>query len=526
MGIYHYSNWDGRQDFPDLDKDRLLSELERNLTAYGDLTTALWKMQREGIDDNEGRHLAGNRELYQRLEQKKRELEAQFDFYSAARILRRQLEKITDSEQLTDLPEDIDRQLETLKQHRFSNPDTRREMERLLFALQNNSLESLGGTGNKPADVGTGKGAELVSRSSKEPLTLNDTLKLLVLLQKMDRLEAQLKQNQRRHSLYALDPNLVGEVLGEEASASMERLCHLDSLLLNAGYIRQTDKGHELTPRAIRRIGQKALEEIYAQIRRNGAGNHNLKYSDAGGMRLEETKKYEFGDDFNLHLLNTVMNSLLREPQRPPLILTPADFETVKTEPMTRTAAVLLLDLSRSMPRHGNFQSAKRVALALTELIRTRFPTDSLYVVGFSTYARQITPDDLPTMSWDNRDRHTNIQHGLWLARQLLAREASANKHIILITDGEPTAHIENGAVFSKYPPTEHTRQMTLAEVRNCTEDGIAINTFIFEGADFTEEFIKGLVKINRGRVFFTSAQTLGRYLLMDFIARKSKVIQ
>jgi uncharacterized protein with von Willebrand factor type A (vWA) domain len=526
MGIYHYSSWDGRQDFPDLDKDRLLSELERNLTAYGDLTTALWKMQREGIDDSEGRHLAGNRELYQRLEQKTRELQDRYDFSSIARALRRQLEKIIDTEQLTDLPEDIDQQLETLKQHRFSNPDARRELERLLSALQNNSLESLGGSGNKPSYVGTGKDAESEPHSIKEPLTLNDTLKLLALLQKMDRLEAQLKQNQRRHSLDGLDQNLVGEVLGEEVLVGMERLRHLDSLLLDAGYIRETDKGHELTPRAVRRIGQKALEEIYAQVRRNGAGNHNLDRSGAGGMRLEETKKYEFGDDFNLHLMNTVMNSLLREPQRPPLNLTPADFETVKTEPMTRTATVLLLDLSRSMPRHGNFQSAKRVALALTELIRTRFPIDSLYVVGFSTYARQIAPDDLPVMNWDNRDRHTNIQHGLWLSRRLLAREASANKHIILITDGEPTAHIENGTVFSKYPPTQHTHQMTLAEVRNCTEDGITVNTFIFEGADFTEEFINGLAKINQGRVFFTSAQTLGRYLLMDFIARKSKVIQ
>jgi len=515
MGTYRYSTWDGQQDFPDLDKDRLLIELERNLTAYGDLTTALWKMQREGIDDSEGKHLVGNRELYQRLEQKRRELQEHLDIASA-RVLRHQLEKITDTEQLNDLPEDIDRQLEILKQYQFANPEAEKEFERLLNALQDNSLEPLGGSGNRPAGKGTGSGAT----------TPRDTLKLLSRLQKMDRLESQLKQNQRRHNLGALDENLIAEVLGEEALASIIRLSRLDSLLFNAGYIRETDKGSELTPRAIRRIGQKALEEIYAQIRRDGTGNHNLNYSGSGGMRLEETKKYEFGDDFNLHLLNTVMNSLLREPQRPPLNLTPDDFETMKTEPMTRTATVLLLDLSRSMPRHGNFQSAKRTALALAELIRTRFPTDSLYVVGFSTYARQIMPDDLPTMSWDDRDRNTNIQHGLWLARRLLSREAGANKHIILITDGEPTSHIKNGVVFSRYPPTQYTRQMTLTEVRNCINDGITINTFIFEGADFSEDFINGLVKINRGKVFFTNAQSLGRYLLMDFISHESKVIQ
>lgn len=242
-------------------------------------------------------------------------------------------------------------------------------------------------------------------------------------------------------------------------------------------------------------------------------------------MKLEETKKYEFGDDFNLHILNTVMNTLRREPRKPPLFLAPDDFETMKTEPLTRTATALLLDLSRSMPHHGNFQAAKRVALALMELIRSRYPTDSLYVIGFSTWARQIAPVDLPVLGWDSRDRHTNIQHALWLARRLLAREASAGKQIILVTDGEPTAHIENGQVSARYPPTERTRLMTLTAVRNCTEDGITINSFIFEGAEFTQEFI-GLAKINRGRVFFTSAQTLGRSVLMDYVARRSRVVQ
>lgn len=129
-------------------------------------------------------------------------------------------------------------------------------------------------------------------------------------------------------------------------------------------------------------------------------------------------------------------------------------------------------------------------------------------------------------MSWDERDHHTNLQHGLQLGRQLLSREAGANKQILLITDGEPTAHIEKGTVVAKYPPTQQTRLATLAEVRNCTEDGISINTFIFKGAEFTEEFINGLVKINKGRIFFTRAQTLGQYLLVDYVAGRSKVIR
>jgi uncharacterized protein with von Willebrand factor type A (vWA) domain len=523
MGVFRYSNWDGQQDFPDLDKDRLLSELERNLTAYGDLKTAIWKMQREGIEDSEGHHLSGNRELYQRLEEKKRTLQENPDFIFKALALRRQLEEILDKENVADLPEDIVDQLEALKQHHFLNIEASRELERLLNALQNNSLEPLGGTGSRPTETKTGKGQ---GTSTLKPLSLEETLKLISLLQKIDRLEAQLKRNQRVHSLEAIDFRLVDDVLGTQALADIVRLSRLDSLLMKAGYVRVTEKGSELTPRAIRRIGEKALEEIYARLRKDGLGNHRLNEPGSGGMRLEETKKYEFGDDFNLHLLNTVMNSLLREPRRPPLSLTPGDFETFLTEPMTRTATVLMLDLSRSMPRHGNFQPAKRVALALTELIRTRFPADKLYIVGFSTYARQIQPADLPTMHWDERDRHTNIQHGLRLARQLLSKESGANKQIILITDGEPTAHLEHDTIFAKYPPIRQTRISTLTEVRTCADDGIAINTFIFKGAEYTEEFIKGLAKIGRGRIFFTSAQTLGQYVLMDYAACRTKVFR
>jgi uncharacterized protein with von Willebrand factor type A (vWA) domain len=523
MGIYRYSNWDGQQDFPDLDKDRLLIELERNLTAYGDLATARWKMQREGIEDSGGRHLAGNRELYQMLEQKKRELEENSTLTTSARVLRHQLDKIIETERIADLPEDVEQQLEFFKRHNFINPDALREFEKLLNAFQQNSFEVLGGAGNRPVDGGAGKGA--ISGIARKMLTLTDVLKLLSLMQKMDRLEVQLKKNQRCHSLDALDFNLVNEVLGGDALVDVVRLSRLDSLMMNAGYTRETEKGPELTPRAIRRIGQRALEEIYAQLRKDGIGNHNRNDAGYGGIRLEETKKYEFGDDFNLHLLNTVMNSLLREPKRPPLNLTSEDFETFQTEPMTRAATVLMLDLSRSMPRHGNFQSAKRVALALTELIRTRFPVDKLYVIGFSTYARKISPADLPIMGWDERDRNTNIQHGLWLARQFLSRESGSNKQIIIITDGEPTAHIENGVVVSKSPPTLQTRLATLTEVRNCTEDGISISAFIFQGAEFTEEFVNGLARINRSRIFFTSAQTLGKYLLFDYVAGRSKAI-
>ena len=220
------------------------------------------------------------------------------------------------------------------------------------------------------------------------------------------------------------------------------------------------------------------------------------------------------------------MNSLYREPKAPPVKLIAEDFEVFKTEGLTRSATVLMMDLSLSMPMRGNFHAAKRVAVALDELIRSQYPKDSLYIVGFSSYARQIRKEDLSYMSWDQLDPYTNIQHGLYIARKLLAKDRSTNKQIILISDGEPTAHIEGGNIFFQYPPTVRTIRLTLREVKNCTRKGIVINTFMLESDRFLSGFITYMARINKGRVFFTSADSLGQYLLVDYISNKKRRIQ
>ncbi len=516
MSGYRYSGWDGKQSFPDLDKDTLLTELERTLTSVGDLSSALWKMQREGIEDGHGEHLPGNRELYQRLEEKRRQLLDKYDIAPVARALRHRLQAIDDLEKPAELPEDIAAQVEAWKRHRFTNTRAQQDMERLLKALDTGSLEPLGTGNGRPVGVQTG---------TRETPSLSEALALISLLQKLDRLESQLRANQRQHSLASVDPGLVAEVLGEDSATSIESLSRLESMLRNAGYVRDGATGPELTPRAIRKIGQKAIEEIYRRPERLGRGSHAQDFSGGGGMRMGETRKYEVGDDFNIHLLNTVMNSLRRAPRKPPLTLAPDDLETVETEAMTRAATVLMLDLSRSMHRHGNFQAAKRLAFALTELVRSRFPSDALETVGFSTYARRIQPEQLAAMSWDERNPNTNIQDALRLARKLLSQKRGCEKHIILITDGEPTAHIEDDRVYSKYPPTPRTRLVTLAEMKNCASEAIDIAAFIFQGAQFTQDFLNGMRRINRGRVFFASADAIGRYVLVDYLSHKTRAV-
>jgi len=196
-----------------------------------------------------------------------------------------------------------------------------------------------------------------------------------------------------------------------------------------------------------------------------------------------------------------------------------------RTELLTQSSTVLMLDMSRSMFLNGCFSAAKKVAMALNSLIRGQFPRDNLYIVGFSFLAREIKADDLPGINWDEYNYGTNLQHALMLGRQLLARSKARNKQIIVITDGEPTAHLVNGKAEFTYPPTYATIQETLREVMRCTRDGIVINTFMLESGYYLADFVGQMTKINKGRAFFATPDNLGEYILVDYVANKRKKV-
>ncbi|HAP78170.1 MAG TPA: hypothetical protein DCR14_19075, partial [Acidimicrobiaceae bacterium] len=232
------------------------------------------------------------------------------------------------------------------------------------------------------------------------------------------------------------------------------------------------------------------------------------------------TKQYEFGDPFQLDLHRTVRNAIRRQGPGTPVRLQPDDFEIERTEHLTRSSTVLMLDLSMSMPMRDNFLPAKKVAMALHSLITSQFPRDYMGLVGFSETAYVLTPAQLPEVSWDFA-YGTNMHHGFTLARQMLARQ-SGTKQIIMITDGEPTAHITpRGDVFFNYPPVQETVEATLREVVRCTREGIRINTFMLDANYGLKAFVEQLTAINRGRAFFTDNQSLGDYVLVDFIEHK-----
>lgn len=358
-----------------------------------------------------------------------------------------------------------------------------------------------------------------------ESMTLDQAMELMGKLQDMDQLEQQIQQVMRNGNVEDLDPDKVEEHLGEEARRQLEQLQKVIQQLEEAGYLKRKGDRLELTPRGIRKLAQKALKEVFSELKKDRMGRHEVFYRGDGGERTGETKPYEFGDPFDLDLHRTLFNSVLREGPKTPLRLRPDDFEINRTEHLTQTATVLLLDQSRSMGMFGSFSAAKKVALALYWLIHSEYPRDHFSIIGFSDYGMEIKTDDLAELTWNAWVSGTNMQHALLLARKVLARQKVATKQIIMITDGEPTAHLEGGRAYFNYPPSPRTIDETLKEVKRCTQEGITINTFMLESNYYLMDFIDKLTRINKGRAFYTDPSQLGRYVMVDYLKGRRKRI-
>jgi uncharacterized protein with von Willebrand factor type A (vWA) domain len=359
-----------------------------------------------------------------------------------------------------------------------------------------------------------------------EPLSLQEAMKLMGELQELDQLEKQLRSADDKADLQGIDDEMLRRLLGDDSAENLEQLRRLTKLLEEAGYLERRGRRWELTPLAIRKIGQKALRDIFLHLKRDRFGKHDSDYRGTGGDRADETKAYEFGDPFLLDLNQTLRNSLVREGPGTPLRLNPADFEVYRTELMTQCSTVVMLDMSRSMIYRDCWNAAKKVALALNSLIRGQYPRDNLYIVGFSLYAKQIEPEALPFLLLTELNYGTNMQHGLLLARQLLARHKGGNKQVIMITDGEPTAHLEGTQAYFDYPTTPRTYQMTRAEVTRCTREGITINTFMLEDSPGLMHFVNQMTQINKGRAFYATPDRLGEYILVDYVNQKQRLVR
>ncbi|MGH9023431.1 MAG: vWA domain-containing protein, partial [Acidimicrobiia bacterium] len=354
----------------------------------------------------------------------------------------------------------------------------------------------------------------------EDPFDLASLDELLDNLSDLDGLEHLLSGATNPAALAEADLEAVRRLLGDDAARSLAELSRMARLLEDAGLARLQGGALELTPRGIRRIGEHALSDLFTSIERNRLGSHGVERPGVGHEASFGHRPYEFGDPMRLDVPRTLRNALARRGPGAPIALSPEDFEVEQPEQVSRCATVLLLDLSLSMPLRDRFLPAKKVALALTTLVSSRFPTDYLGLVGFSDFAREIRPDELPGLSWDFV-YGTNLEHALRLARRLLAGQGGT-RQILLVTDGEPTAHIEaGGKVFFSYPPEPRTIQLTLAEVTRVTREGIRINTFMLDPTPHLRRFVERLTRLNRGRAFFTDPGSLGDYLLVDFVEHR-----
>ena len=514
---YEFENSEAKERY-----DQLLEQLKQAMMNrfFNDMSQALEGMSEQDLE----RMRQMVQDLNELLEQRARGEDPDFDSFmdkygdmfgddppqSLDELVERMQQQAAQMQNLIDsLPGDMRQQLNQLMQERMGEMGMGSELSRL---AQN--LETL----YPMRDM-----RRQYPFRGDEDLNLESGMNLMDYMQQLDQLERALEQVQYGGDLNNIDPDQLEELLGEDARETLDQLKALLELLEEAGYIRKDGNSWELTPRGTRKIGEKALAEIYANLKRQSFGKHNMPETGRYGDRADDTKLYEFGDPFHLHLKETIGNAVFRAGPQTPVQLQADDFEVYRAETLTQTATVVMLDLSWSMALRGSFQAAKKVALALNNLIRMQYPRDSLYLVGFSAYARELKAPELPYVRWDETVLGTNMHHALLIAQRLLAKHKVGTRQIIMITDGEPTAHLEQGRSYFAYPPSPLTIRETLKQVRQCTKKDIVINIFMLDRSYYLKEFVGQVARINQGRVFYTTPDELGEYLLVDFVTHRRK---
>lgn len=352
---------------------------------------------------------------------------------------------------------------------------------------------------------------------SGEPMGLSEGLDAIDQASRLEELEQSLGQDYPGASLEDIDEERLRETLGDEAARDLRRLREIEKMLEDAGVISRSDGRLELTPRGVRKLGERALTRVFERLQIAQSGSHEV--SDAGGADepTGSTRPWRFGDAFRLDLGRTVHNAVVRTGPGREIRLHPDDFEIAEAEHRTRTATVLLLDMSRSMPLRGHWLPAKRMALALHTLISTTYPEDHLEIIGFSDYARSMTPRDLAEVDWEPV-YGTNMEHAFNLAGRALAKHRDASKQVLLVTDGEPTAHLEGEHVFFNWPPVRETLEKTYREAMRLSKSGVTMNIFMLEQSPGLAGFIERLAKIVRGRVFSASGEEIGDLVVSDYV--------
>lgn len=354
--------------------------------------------------------------------------------------------------------------------------------------------------------------------SGDTPLGLGDATTALEESADLDELAQMLGQDYPGASLEDVDPELLARALGRNAVDDLEALRRVERELREQGYLQRSDGELTLTPKGMRRLGQTALARIFARLHARGRGDHDTRDAGAAGDPTGATRQWEFGDEQPFDVVRTVRNAVLRSGRGTPVRVAVEDFEVVETERRSGAVVALLIDLSYSMALRGTWPEAKSTALALHTLISTQYPQDAIEVIGFSRYARVLRASDLPSLSWD-MVQGTNLQHALVLASRHLARHPDAEPVVMVVTDGEPTAHLmADGSAWFDWPTHPETTAATMAEVERVTRRGATINVFMLDNEPGLVRFVNAMAARNGGRVFTPDANRLGDYVISDYL--------
>ena len=334
-------------------------------------------------------------------------------------------------------------------------------------------------------------------------------------------LEEFLGRSHAAQGLPEVDVDAVRRHLGDDAARHVGRLQRALQGLRERGFVEREGNRLTLSAQGVRQVAQRALRDLFAQLRHSPTlGAHRESSVARGGDREESSKPFEPGEAVALHLPRTLRNALLRQGPGTPVRLHPDDFEVEEYEATRRAATVFAIDLSLSMAMRSNLVPAKKMVLALTQLIRSKFPRDFVAVVGFGETAQELRVEDIPALTIDY-NYGTNLQHAFALSRHLMRAERG-DRQIVVVTDGEPTAHLmDNGEPFFAWPPVRETLERTMAEVLRCTKAGIQINVFALDIERSQFPFVEQIARVNGGRTFYTAVDELGTYVLDDFVRHR-----
>ena len=341
-------------------------------------------------------------------------------------------------------------------------------------------------------DLGWDEGAEGSGGSVAPMSAVVDTLEELG---RYEELEHALEGAYPGASLEDVDEQALRRALDDDAVIDLKRLKQIEQLLEEAGLVQRRGGRLELSARGARLIGERALTRLLERIRKEPSHRARGGLAEPTGA----TRPWAFGDEEPLSVERTVYNAVLRAgPGRVQLV--PEDFEVVETETRPRTATALLLDLSFSMPLRGHWVPAKRMALALHALIEGKYPQDSLYIIGFSDYARRLQPAELAQAGWD-RVHGTNMEHAFMLGRRLLGEDPRPIKQALMVTDGEPTAHLEGDHAEFNWPPIRRTIDKTLRAALRLARQGIALHVYMLDESPGLINFMQRLARLTGGSV-------------------------